>query len=400
MAPGSYGAPGTSAWCDALNAKWYASGKPFRDLPYIAGRPSWIFRQWLQHPAFDWYWQRLSPSPAQLAHLDIPVLSMTGYYTAGEAGTLFYFRQHYEHDPHADQTLLAGPYDRAEMRQGNAQEVVRGLRTDPAALIGLRTLELQWFAYLFLNDPKPALLANRVNLEVMGANAWQHVDALDHLARDRVRLYLAADPHDASGVLTPREPAGRAPIRLTVDLAHRHAGGELPARSLVTASVPVKDGVAFVSGPLPGGLQIAGQIGGGFLVWTNKRDVDVTVALYELLPGGSYLHLFAPAEEFRASYLRNPARRQLLAPGRVQWLTFKGRRLTAVRVQSGARLVMVLRVSKRPDREINYGSGEAVRDEWIGAGRVPVRLDLLHGSYLELPITEQSSAAPKPAAAH
>ncbi|HVC31826.1 MAG TPA: hypothetical protein VND24_11610, partial [Steroidobacteraceae bacterium] len=112
------------------------------------------------------------------------------------------------------------------------------------------------------------------------------------------------------------------------------------------------------------------------------------------------LHLFAPAEEFRASYLRDPARRQLLAPGRVQWLTFTGRRLTAVRVQSGARLVMVLRVSKRPNREINYGSGEAVSDEWISAGRVPVRLDLLRGSYIELPITEQASTEPKPAAAH
>lgn len=397
-APGP--APGSRAWCDALNAKWYASGKPFRDLPYIARRPSWIFRQWLQHPAYDWYWQRLTPTPAELAHLDIPVLSMTGYYTAGEAGTLYYFQQHYAHDPHADQTLLVGPYDRDEIRQGNAQPVVRGYRTDPAALIGLRTLELQWFAYLFLNDPKPALLSNRVNVEVMGADAWQHADALEHLARDRARLYLGTDPHDGSGLLTPREPASRTPIRLTVDLARRGDAGAAGPRSLVSASVPVKDGVAFVSGPLPGGLQIAGQFAGRLLVWTNKRDVDVTIALYELLPGGSYLHLFAPAEEFRASYLRDPARRQLLAPGRAQWLTFTSRRLTAVRVPSGARLVMVLRVSKRPSREINYGSGAVVSGEWISAGRVPVRLDLLRGSYIELPITEQSPAPPKPVAGH
>jgi predicted acyl esterase len=393
-------APGTRAWCDALNAKWYASGKPFRDLPYVAGRPSWIFRQWLQHPAYDWYWQRLTPTPAELAHLDIPVLSMTGYYTAGEAGTLYYFQQHYAHDPHADQTLLVGPYDRSEMRQGNAQAVVRGLRTDPAALIGLRTLELQWFAYLFHNDPKPALLSNRVNVEVMGADAWQHADTLEHLARDRARLYLGADPHDGSGVLTPREPVSRTPIRLTVHLARRHDGGGAASRSLVSASVPVKDGVAFVSGPLPGGLEIAGQFDGHLLVWTNKRDVDVSIALYELLPGGSYLHLFAPAEEFRASYLRDPARRELLVPGRVQGLNFTSRRLTAVRVPSGARLVMVLRVSKRPSREINYGSGAVVSGERIGAGRVPVRLDLLRGSYIELPITEQSTPASGPVAAH
>jgi predicted acyl esterase len=393
-------APGTRPWCRALEAKWYASGKPFRDLPYLAGRPSAVFGDWLQHPAYDWYWRRLVPTAQELSHLDIPVLSMTGYYTRGEAGTLFYFRRHYAHDPHADQTLLLGPYDRAELRAGRAETLVRGLRTDPAAVIDLRALELQWFSYLFLNEGKPALLAKRIDYEVMGADAWRHAEALDRLSRDRVRLYLGADAHGGSGLLTPREPAGRTPVRLLVDLARRRDGGEAAPRGLVTASVPLKDGVAFVSGPLPGGLEIAGRFACRLLVWTNKRDVDLGVSLYELLPAGSYLRLFAPAEALRASYLRDPGRRRLLAPGRVQWLAFTSRRLTAVRVPSGARLVMVLRVGKRPDREINYGSGGVVSEEWISAGRVPVRLSLLRGSYLELPITEGAAAPPAPVARH
>jgi uncharacterized protein len=395
----STAAPGSQAWCRALDAKWYASGKPFRDLPRLAGRPSAIFRRWLQHPAYDDYWQRLVPSPRELAHIDIPVLSMTGYYSRGGTGTLFYFLQHYKHDPHADQTLLVGPYDRAEMRQGRAQEVVRDYRTDPAAVIDLRAVELQWFTYLFLNDPKPPLLSGRVNFEVMGANTWQHVGALDDLAKGKVRLYLTAEPHGGSGVLTPREPATRAAIRLTVNLASRHDGGEFPPASLVTASVPVENGVAFVSGPLPGGLEIDGQFSGRLHLRVNKRDLDLTVSLYELVPEGSYFHLFAPAEQFRASYLRDRSRRHLLAFGTAQWLAFTGERITAVRVESGARLVMVLRVSKRPDREINYGSGRAVSDESIAAGRIPVRLSLLRGSYLDLPITEEA-AAPRPVASH
>jgi predicted acyl esterase len=394
-------APGTRAWCRALDAKWYASGRPFRDLPSLARRPSAVFRRWLEHPGYDAYWRRLVPSPPQLAHIDIPILSLTGYYSPGEAGTLFHFLQHYGHDSHADQILLAGPYDRAEMRAGRARDAVRGLRTDPAALIDLRALELQWFSYLFLNDARPALLSGRVNFEVMGANAWRHADTLDGLANDRVRLYLAPDPRGGAGLLTPREPADRAAVHLLVNLARRQdGGGESAPRAFVTGSVPVENGVAFVSGPLPGGLEIAGRFGGRLLVWTNKRDLDLTVSLYELLPGGRYLHLFAPAEEFRASYLRDPGRRRLLAPGRAQWLAFTSRRITAVRVESGARLVMVLRVSKRPDREINYGSGGTVSGEWISAGRIPVRLSLLRGSYLELPISEGASAPPKPVAAH
>lgn len=392
--------PGTAAWCDALNAKWYASGKPFRDLPRLAHRPGEIFHRWLAHPAYDEYWRRLVPSPQELAHLDIPVLSLTGYYTPGEAGTLFYFLQHYAHDPHADQVLLVGPYDRDELRQGRAQDALRGLRTDPVADIDLRALELRWFAYLFLNGTKPALLADRVNFEVMGANTWQHADGLDDLAKDRVRLYLAPEADGGAGLLTPREPPGHAAIHLTVNLGRRDGGGEPEPQSLMTASVPVENGFAFVSGPLPGGLQIAGRFSGRLHVQTNKHDLDLTVALYELLPDGSYFHLFAPAEEFRVSYLRDPGRRRLLAPGAAEWLDFTSARLTAVRVESGARLVMVLRVSKLPNREINYGTGRAVSGDSLAAGHAPVKLSLLRGSYLNLPITEESSAPSKPVAAH
>jgi uncharacterized protein len=392
--------PGTRAWCQALDSKWYASGKPFRDLPRLAGRPSAVFRSWLAHPSYDEYWRRLVPSAREFARLDIPVLSMTGYYTAGEAGTAFYYGQHTRYDPHADQTLLIGPYDRAQMRQGRAEELVHGYRMDSTAVIDLRTLQLQWFEYLFLNGPKPALLTGRVNFEVMGANAWQQASGLQDLAKSSVRLYLAADPHAGSGRLTPHEPSSHASTHLMTNLVRRVDGGELPPESLITASVPVENGFAFVSGPLPGGLEINGRLSGRLLISTNKRDLDLTISLYELLPEGSYFHLFAPAEEFRASYLRDPARRRLLEPGRAQSLTFQGARITAVRVESGARLVMVLRVSKRPDREINYGVGGTVSSESSAAGRIPVRLGLLRGSYINVPITEEAAAPARSVTGH
>jgi hypothetical protein len=234
----------------------------------------------------------------------------------------------------------------------------------------------------------------------MGANTWQHAGTLDGLAKDRVRLYLAAEPHAGSGSLVPREPTSRAAIHLTVNLARRKKGdGQPTPRSLMTGSVPVENGFAFVSGPLPEGLEIAGRFSGRLLLRVNKRDLDLTVALYELLPDGNYFHLFAPAEEFRASYLHDPARRRLLAPGAPEQLDFTSRRITAVRVESGARLVMVLRVNKLSDREINYGSGRAVSGEPIAAGRTPVRLSLLRGGYLDFAVTEEAEPR-RPAAGH
>ena len=66
------------------------------------------------------------------------------------------------------------------------------------------------------------------------------------------------------------------------------------------------------------------------------------------------------------------AARRLLAPGAAESLTFTSRRVTAVRVESGARLVMVLRVSKRPDREINYGIGQG-RERRVDRGGTRAR---------------------------
>ena len=43
--------------------------------------------------------------------------------------------------------------------------------------------------------------------------------------------------------------------------------------------------------------------------------------------------------------------------------------MTSRQLEQGSRLVMVLRVSKRPDREINYGTGGDVSEESIADGK-------------------------------
>ena len=48
-------------WC-ALIRRWYESGRPFRDLDRIAGNPSAIFQEWLDHPQPDAYWDSHNPT--------------------------------------------------------------------------------------------------------------------------------------------------------------------------------------------------------------------------------------------------------------------------------------------------------------------------------------------------
>jgi len=114
--------------------------------------------------------------------------------------------------------------------------------------------------------------------------------------------------------------------------------------------------------------------------------MDLNIMLYELLAGGDFIRLFNPAYEIRASYARDRVHRQLLKAGERQELTFRSERLTSRQLQAGSRLVMVLGINKRPDREINYGTGHDVSEESIADGKIPLKISWYNDSYIDIPV--------------
>jgi hypothetical protein len=110
------------------------------------------------------------------------------------------------------------------------------------------------------------------------------------------------------------------------------------------------------------------------------------VTLYELLPSGDYIYLFNPTWEIRASYARDRVNRHLLNDVARQELIFKSERMTSRQLKPGSRLVMILGVSKRPDREINYGTGDDVSEETIADGSVPLKIEWYSDSYIDIPV--------------
>jgi predicted acyl esterase len=173
----------------ALDQKWYLSGRPYRDLGRLHDQPNPIFQRWLNHPSYDLYWRKSNPLPEQFARINIPVLTIAGYFSASEPGALYYFAEHYRYNPHADHTLLMGPYDDGVI-QRNPAAVLQGYRVDPAALIDVRELQYQWFDHVFKGSATPPLLTDRINYEVMGANEWRHAASLAAMAGDSLRFYL------------------------------------------------------------------------------------------------------------------------------------------------------------------------------------------------------------------
>ena len=369
----------------ALDEKWYKSGRRYRDLGRLNGNPNPIFIRWLNHPSYDRYWQSMVPYREQFAGINIPVLTTTGYYAGSQPGALYYFTQHRRFNARADHTLLIGPYDDTVMQHGPSA-MLQSYEVDTAALIDVREVRYQWFDHVFKGAPKPALLKDWVNYEVMGANEWRHAASIEAMSKGVLKFYLDDGATPGAHRLTQRKSARAAGLRQTVSLTDRSDDAWAPPADFTSRDLATHNAVLFMSEPMAKPAEFSGMFSGKLDFTVNKMDLDLNITLYELLPGGDYIYLFNPSYEFRASYARDRVHRHLLRAGERQELLFKSERMTSRQLQAGSRLVMILGVNKRPDREINYGTANDVSEDAIADGETPLKIVWFGGSYVEIPI--------------
>jgi putative CocE/NonD family hydrolase len=375
-----------------LNNEWYVKGRPYRELDKIDGTPNPVFNRWLEHPSYDSYWQSMIPYRQEFARINIPVLTTTGYYDPGQRGALYYFNEHYKYRPGAEHYLLIGPYDhitgqRGTVRpRGDIQNVVLGYEIDPIAQIDLGELRYQWFNYIFKGAPKPALLKDKVNYEVMGANEWKHAPSLAAMGNQTLRFHLSAVKAGDAYRLDEGKPAGDAFITQTINFADRTDVDRISPSSgnLADKNLDTWNSIAFVSDPLVKPTELSGLFSGRLDFITNKKDMDFQFTLYELTPKGDYFQL--SYYWTRASYVGDLSRRHLLVPDVRQRLDFQSGRLTSRKFQPGSRLVVLLSILKQSNAQINYGTGKDVSDETIADAKEPLKIKWFDDSFIDVPV--------------
>jgi uncharacterized protein len=370
----------------AIDEDWYRTGRRYRDFPPLPGRARAIFRSWLNHPSYDRFWQKWLPFGAELADIDIPVLTVTGYYSAGQTAALYYFTEHHRHESQADHALLIGPFDSRSLEHGaSSSSSLRGLPLDTVARIDANDTRYEWFDYALGGGERPALLSANLNFELAGANEWRHEPSLTDLENKPMRLYLASSQSGAPHRLVAQKPAEPMSLTQTSDFRDRTDAGRRPVPELVFGELPPHDGTLFVTEPFAERVDIEGRLRGELDFTINKYDVDLVVTLYELNANGEYVTLVEPAYAFRASYARDRIRRTLLLNGVRQQLPFQSDQLVGRSLSAGSRLVMTLGINKRPDQQLNYGTGKDVSEESIEDAGAPVRIRWHEGSFIDIP---------------
>ncbi len=385
------GAHEDDAKWQALYRTWYVNGDPSGDLDGFAGAPNAVFHRWLDHPGYDAYWQSMIPYGEQFGKVDLPVLSISGYYAPGQAGALYYFEGHTRWNVHADHTLLLGPYAEGAVAR-EAPETPPPVPLDPSADIALRELRYQWFDFILRGGAKPALLQDRVNYQIMGADTWRHAPSIAAMNNANLRWYLERGAGADANVLATEPGSENSFVHQKIDLADRSDADTAAVRDAlgpnVSAHLGERNDLVFVSDPLQQPLELAGQLAGHLDFLINKRDADLTLELYERLADGQYLRLFGPPYVFRASNVGDRLHRHLLQAGLRQQLDVRVERLAGRMIQAGSRLVFVLGVNKRSDQEINLGTGRSVREEYIESAGPPLEIRWYGDSYIELPVRQ------------
>ncbi len=370
----------------SLNSKWYESGRPYRELDQIDGTPNPLLQRWLQHPSYDAYWQAMVPFGQEFARIDIPVLSITGYYDDGQISALHYLREHYRHKPDAEHYLVIGPYDHFGAQWNRKPADLRGYSLDPVAQFDTVDLSFQWLDHVLRGAPRPALLADRINYQVMGANMWRSAPSLTAMSNQSLRLYLSTKDDGAGFYQLAREaPSERAVLTQVVDLADRtNSHNDYYPNPIEGRDAQFETGLAFISDAFEQPFSVNGSISGELTLSINKRDLDLGVVLYEVMPDGRLFHLSYFIG--RASHAADMSTRNLLTPGEETSLSFERSTLVSRQIAQGSRLLVVVDVNKNAFHQINYGTGRDVSDESVADATEPLIVEWSNASHIDVPI--------------
>lgn len=367
-----------------MQFSWYHSGRPYRVIDSIEGRPNPLLQRWIQHPDYDKYWQDMVPYGADFAKINIPVLSITGYYDDGQISALRYFKEHYAFNKNADHYLIIGPYDHFGAQKGGVP-VLRAYQVDAVALINTAQITYQWLDYVLKNGPKPALLKDKVNYEVMGANQWKHAAGISAMHNQLLRLYLTDGQQDGRYQLSPKKPVKTAFLRQEIDFADRNnSNNDYYPDPIIRTELDSSTGLKFISAPFEEEVSVDGILTGVLKAVVNKKDMDIGVVLYEVMPDGRYFHLSYFLG--RASYAKDITKRKLLKIGQMESVPFSSTRMFSKRLSKGSRLLVVLDVNKNPFAQVNYGTGKNVSAENIADAKVPLKVKWYNQSYIDIPV--------------
>jgi len=384
----------------------YEKNLPFKDLDKIVGNLSTNFQTWISHPKQDAYWDAMNPTDEEFAKMDVPILTITGYYDGDQPGAMEFYKRHIQHgsaEAREQHYLIIGPWDHSGTR--TPKKEFGGLSFGEASVLDMNDLHKQWYDWTLKNGKKPDFLKKRIAYYVTGAEEWKYADNLEAIATGKQTLYLNSDgkANDVfhSGLMSEEKPGQSKPDRYVYDPLDKRLAehAKETIKNYYTdqryAMSLYENGLVYHSHSFADEVEITGYL--RFVAWISMDvpDTDFEVSLCEIKPDGT--SIFLTVDMVRARYRESLRQEKPVKPGEISRYEFNGFYFFSRRVSKGSRLRLVLTAPQfRLDPysmfwQKNYNSGGVVAEESGKDARtthITLYHDAEHPSFLEIPIVK------------
>ena len=295
---------------------------PLYTMDEAVGRPSLYWKEDLDHPLLDAYWEGLRYQN-KYDRVRVPVLHISGWYDDEQIGTPLNFigmTTKGLEGVRKKQKMLMGPWPHAINSTSKLADVDFG----PTGTIDLNGYFQRWFDY-WLKDKDTGILSEPpVRIFVMGENAWTDENEWP-IGRTRWTKYYIhslgrANSLFGDGSLSTTLPAAEPADSYTSDPEHPVPFITEPSFAQIGSAEdyrPVErrdDVLVYTSEPLAEDLTVCGPIKVELYASSTAKDTDFMGMLIDVWPEGYAQRLIDGM--VRARYRDGMDKASLIAPGK------------------------------------------------------------------------------------
>ncbi len=393
---GAY-APPTLSWLAAISGKTMQdisqhdlravySHLPLYDADQLLGRTLTAWRDWLDHPTHDAYWEAQSFQKA-LKDVDIPMLHLSGWYDDVLIGTLENYTS-LEQKP--NQFLLIGPWG----HHINAGRKLGAIDFGPNAVINLDSIYVRWFDHWLKAKPNGQEKDAKVRIFVMEENRW-HDEPSWPLPNTRyVKFYLGshgkANTRFGDGTLDTIPPGSQPPdhyradpmnaVPFVTDAAFSQIGGPDDYRKVEER----KDVLVYTSAKLTKPMEVCGPLRVQLQASSSAKDADWATKVLAVRPSGFVQRLNDGI--VRERYHEGFDHVAFVPPGQVETYDVDNW-ATCIRLGVGWRLRLEVASHAFPKFDRNMQTGGPIGKEAEGVvAEQTVYHDAEHPSFVVVPV--------------
>jgi len=391
-----------SEYWSQINHELYDGRLSFNSLPSIAKSSLTTFAEWQKHPTFDEYWRAHHPTTDDYRKINIPILTISGYFDSDYIGAMNFYKQHMINgtDKAKDKHyLILGPWDHGGTRR--PKQEISGIDFGAESLVDMPKLYVDWFKWTLADGEKPAFLKKRVAQYSVGENRWLYEDTFKPMGDSQNKFYFSSSRAGAgsvfqSGILAPNMRNDGVDLdSYTYDplVVHPKDDSDKQAQWLTDQSSALtinQDGLVYHSEPFEAPITLAGEITASLWLSMNVKDTDMVASLYEIRSDGS--SVFLAYSSMRARYRNSLEKPELVTLGTINQYKFDGFFYNVRELSKGSRLRFTLTAINSHQFQKNYNSGGVVSEE-SSEDAVTAEISLHHSgkyqSFITLPVFEQ-----------